>query len=64
MLSQFTTFVAEERLIELESGKVEYRKVPVSSGKARYPSDLFVKTLTGKTITGDASTALTIHDMK
>ncbi len=65
VLSSLTTFLAVERLTNPSSGAIEYRRVPVLNPRPlRNESQMFVKTLTGKTITGDTEECMTILDMK
>ena len=54
ILSEFTALVAFEKIVEMNSNEIQYVKVPMHMKGPGYT--VYVKTLTGKTITiSDAS---------
>ena len=50
ILSEFTALIAFERIVEMNSKEIKYVQIPMI--KSREPGyEIFVKTLTGKTLT-------------
>lgn len=66
MLCQHTSLIAHARVMQGESGQVEYVKIPLPIAKRSLGGsmELYVKTLTGKTITLYADSSDTIENVK
>jgi ubiquitin len=62
ILDSTTSLFVAEKLVDSVSHEVKLRKVPMVMRSGSY--QIYVKTLTGKTITCDVSADLTIEDLK
>ena len=63
ILSEFTALIAFERIVEMNSNEIQYVQIPMI--KQREPGyQIFVKTLTGKTLTIRVESCTTIEEVK